>query len=45
VCAILFILAQGCHNDCPKRVGGFGSSTDFLMRRSVRSDIDFVRKL
>ena len=30
---------------CPKRVGSFGYSTDFLMRRSVRSDIDSVRKL
>jgi hypothetical protein len=30
---------------CPKCVGSFGYSTDFLMRRSVRSDIDSVRKL
>ncbi len=30
---------------CPKRVGSFGYSTDFLIRRSVRSDIDSVRKL
>jgi hypothetical protein len=30
---------------CPKRVGSFGYSTDFLTRRSVRSDIDSVRKL
>ena len=30
---------------CPERVGGFGYNTDFLMRRSVRSDIDSIRKL
>jgi hypothetical protein len=30
---------------CPKRVGSFGYSTDFLMRRSVRNGIDSVRKL
>jgi hypothetical protein len=30
---------------CPKPVGSFGYSTDFLMRRSVKSDIDSVRKL
>ena len=30
---------------CPKRFGSFGHSTDFLMRRSVRSEIDSVRKL
>ena len=30
---------------CPKHVGSFGYSTDFLRgRRSVGSDIDFVRK-
>jgi hypothetical protein len=33
------------NSKCPKRVGGFGSSTDFLMKRSVGSDIDSVRKL
>ena len=31
--------------ECPKRVGSFGYSTDFLMRKSVRSDIDSIRKL
>jgi hypothetical protein len=30
---------------CPKRVGSFGYSTDFLTRRSVRDGIDSVRKL
>jgi hypothetical protein len=28
-----------------KRVGSFGYSTDFLMRRSVRSDIRFCKKI
>jgi hypothetical protein len=30
---------------CSKRVSSFGYSTDFLMRRSVRSVIDSVKKL
>ncbi len=30
---------------CPKRVGSFGYDTDFRMRKSMRSDIDSVRKL
>ena len=30
---------------CPKRLGSFGYSTDFLMRKSERSDIDLIRKL
>ena len=34
------------NSKCPKRVGSFGYSTDFLVRRrSVGSDIDSVRKL
>ena len=33
------------NSKCPKRVGSFGYSTDFLMRRLVWSDIDSVRKL
>jgi len=32
-------------HSCPKHVGSFGYSTGFLMRKSVRSDIDSVRKL
>ncbi len=30
---------------CVKRVGSFGYSTDFLMRKTVRSDNDSIRKL
>ena len=41
IIAIALTQTQGC----PKRVGSFGCSTDFLMRRLVRSDIDSVRKL
>jgi len=33
------------NSKCPKRVGSFGYGTGFLTRRSVRSDIDSVRKL
>jgi len=33
------------NSKCPKRVGSFGYSTDFLMRKSTRSDIDSIRKL
>jgi len=33
------------NSKCPKRVGSFGCSTDFLMRRLVRSDIRFCKKI
>jgi hypothetical protein len=49
-CAIAtyYLLSPGhcyCCHRCPKHVGSFGYGTDFLTRRSVRSDIDSVRKL
>jgi hypothetical protein len=34
----LFFLTMQATSLCPKHVGSFGYSTDFLMRRSVRSD-------
>ena len=30
---------------CPKRLGCFGYSADFLKRKTVRSDNDSIRKL
>ena len=36
---------RGSFMQCPKRVGSFGYSTDFLIRRSVRSDIRFCKKI
>jgi hypothetical protein len=33
------------NSKCPKCVGSFGCSTDFLMRRSVKSDIRFCKKI
>ena len=34
-----------CTYHCPKRVGSFRYSTDFLLRKTVRSDNDLIRKL
>jgi len=33
------------NSKCPKRVGSFGYSTDFPLRKTVRSDNDSIRKL
>ena len=49
-CPVSCVLATrgdrgGAPGGCPKCVGSFGYSTDFLMRKSTDVDTDLIRKL
>ena len=49
-CPVSWVLATrgdrgGAPGGCPKRVGSFRYSTDFLMRKSTDGDTDSIRKL
>jgi len=49
-CSMRYQSPAICHDSvaiplCPKCVGSFGYSTDFPLRKTVRSDIDSIRKL